>query len=441
MANVYAKLGNLGGQSATSLDKIRRIYNFGDRVAELAIAESPFFVYLSKVSKVPTDDPVFKFLEQRHQWQRRNFFIKAAVNTTALGSITSLDVQCYYDKYGRYSESAQYPEFFINGQVISVAAINDDDGSNTILTFKVGVVTDNTTYASIAVTGLAANGDTTSGNWATSYTIAAFKKGQVIGSAWAEGGTDPDGWRDELYDREGYCQIFKTAIPLFSGTALATRYRGVANEWQRVWREKLKEHKMDLEHTSLFGVGKNDTTNNLRYSWGIIPYTEMYGQVFNYEYDNSDYDDFLDDMEAFFAPEEGNSGDKLVLASRKIIKFFNKLGSGGFLHNTVGSDQYRLDVQNIQGKFGHNVTKVSTVFGNLHFVQEPLLRGLFEDYAIAVDLKNVKFRPLKANGYSRDTQIITNVQNNNVDGRKDMVLTEAGVEVQLPRTHALMKFA
>ena len=40
----------------------------------------------------------------------------------------------------------------------------------------------------------------------------------------------------------------------------------------------------------------------------------------------STYDTFLDAMETFFAPESGNSGDKLVLASRKVIGWFNKLG-------------------------------------------------------------------------------------------------------------------
>ena len=52
-------------------------------------------------------------------------------------------------------------------------------------------------------------------------------------------------------------QIFKTAIPLYSGTALATRYRGKASEFRRVWTEKLLEHKMDLEQAMLFGVGSS----------------------------------------------------------------------------------------------------------------------------------------------------------------------------------------
>ena len=87
------------------------------------------------------------------------------------------------------------------------------------------------------------------------------------------------------------------------------------------------------------------------------------------------------------------------------------------------------------------VTVVDTIFGKLHFVADPLLRGMWEDYAVAVDLKNVAYRPLAGNGVSRDTHILTNVQNNNVDGRKDMVLTEAGLEISLPETHAILKFS
>ena len=56
---------------------LRRIHNFGDRVAELAPEESPFFVYLNKVAKVPTNDPVFRFLENRSKidWTSRNFYV------------------------------------------------------------------------------------------------------------------------------------------------------------------------------------------------------------------------------------------------------------------------------------------------------------------------------------------------------------------------------
>ena len=128
------------------------------------------------------------------------------------------------------------------------------------------------------------------------------------------------------------------------------------------------------------------------------------------------------------------------MASRKVIGWLNKLDDGSFLGNTVGTSQYRMDVQNVQGAFGHAVTKVNTIFGNLHFVAEPLLRGPWEDYAVAIDTKNVAYRPLVGNGQNRDTHITTNIQGNDEDGRRDMILTEAGLEIQLPETHAVMKW-
>jgi hypothetical protein len=122
------------------------------------------------------------------------------------------------------------------------------------------------------------------------------------------------------------------------------------------------------------------------------------------------------------------------------MAWLQKLAGDGFLKNSVGTSSYKLDVQNIAGEFGHQVTKVNTIFGNLHFTAEPLFRNQDENIALAVDLANVKYRPLAGNGVSRDTHIMTNVQNNNVDGRKDMILTEAGLEISLPETHAIMKF-
>ena len=50
---------------------LRRKYNFGDRVSELNIAQDPFFRFVSKVSKKPTDDPEFKFTQRRGSYHKR----------------------------------------------------------------------------------------------------------------------------------------------------------------------------------------------------------------------------------------------------------------------------------------------------------------------------------------------------------------------------------
>ena len=449
----------------------RRVYNFGERVAELAPQQSPFFVYLNKVGRKPTDDPVFKFLEQRHQWQRRNFKLESALGATApssagVAAVSNMKIMAMYDKYGRATTVGQPCEFILDsgdsvGQIINLAGVWEPTSDSTETDDIAGIIgiritnIDGHTAASGSTDGytqidgdiISFNGKPLDSTYTTSGNFEAVdgSLGQVIGSAHPEGGKAPDGWEDALYDREGYTQIFKTAMKLFSGTALATKYRGYADEFKRVWREKLMEHKMDLEHAMLFGVGAADEAPSsggpIRKTWGILPYTQQYGSNFAFAYSSSTYDTFIDHMESFFAPESGNSGDKLVLASRKVIAWLNKLQADSFLKNTVGTSSYRMDVQNVQGQFGHMVTKVNTIFGNLHFVAEPLLRGPWEDYAVAVDTKNVAYRPLVGNGENRDTHIMTNIQGNDEDGRRDMILTEAGLEIQLPETHAVMKWA
>jgi hypothetical protein len=214
----------------------------------------------------------------------------------------------------------------------------------------------------------------------------------------------------------------------------------------RVYQEKLMEHKMDLEHAMLFGIGIDDSTATgpVRRTHGIVPYTERFGKVKTFSYSSASYDTFIDAMEDVFSPESGNSGEKLVLCSRKVMSYFNKLGGTSFLGNTMALNSQvgsGLDIQNIEGQFGHLVTRISTLYGNLNLVMEPLFRNQYENTAIMIDLNNVAYRPLVGNGVSRDTQIITNVQNRDVDGRKDMILTEAGLEIQLPETHTVLQFS
>ena len=229
--------GNDVQSSNVDINDTRRMFNFGDRVAELAPQQSPFFVYLSKVAKKATDDPVFKFLEQRHQWQRRNFTVHTTVTSAAYTAGTAVDnvmkFECGYDEYGNIAANSQ-PKFLLEGQVVAIKA---DDGN--VYNWKIDGAPDLDSVAGEAEVKMIP---------LTTHTQAytAGNAGQVVGSAFAEGTGAPLGWEDKMFDREGYTQIFKTAMNMFSGTAMATSYRGIKNEYQRVWQEKLMEHKMDI---------------------------------------------------------------------------------------------------------------------------------------------------------------------------------------------------
>ena len=75
-------LNSLAGAAASTYNTgaLRRKYNFGDRVTELALAQDPFFRFVSMVSKKATDDPVFKFTEKRGSYSKRYAYMLSLIH-------------------------------------------------------------------------------------------------------------------------------------------------------------------------------------------------------------------------------------------------------------------------------------------------------------------------------------------------------------------------
>ncbi|MEM8598361.1 MAG: hypothetical protein AAGF99_00430 [Bacteroidota bacterium] len=444
-----------GPAIGVSLDNIRRTYNFGNSIAYLAAPESVFLSTLMMGSKTVTDDPVFKHAEKRDQWHRQNFEVHANRGGTAIAAnmqITGLQLTCHYDKFGRTLTDSNgdgidtAPIFLVPDDVINVVGVIN--GAKQMVQARI-VSVDSVQAAYVSVTvRIVAAGFTT--DYATTFageelSFVDGDKGRSMGSVFAEGTGAPDGWTDEIYNREGYTQIFKTSVPVVTGTTLATRYRFApgGNEWARIWSPKMKEHKLGITRAMLFNTGglAPEGSATKRYTNGFIPYVWTYGVKHNFSYANTSYDDFMGFHEWFLDPERGGQNRKLIVCSRKIFTWANKLGDNGFLKNTLGGAAYNITVQNYRGVFGHQITHVWTPYGEVGFVIENQLRGEWEDYALVVDTGNVHYRPLSANGQNRETQVKTNVQGNDVDGRKDMILTEAGLQIDLPETHAIWKFS
>jgi len=424
----------------------RRLYDFSDRVAELAPEESPFFVYLSQVAKVPTDDSVFRFLENRSKidWTSRNFQLAANVNggsAVSAGSSYAFTVD---------SNSASV-DYLIKGMVF---AVNTTTGAETagyaqsLVRIETGVTDAGSTST---FTGKIID---VSNSGVSGYNVLANNDDcQVIGTAFAEGSASPDVWSGEIEDDYGYTQIFKTACEL-SNTAIATRYRGYSNEFERIWATKLREHKVDIERAMLFG--QKARVGGVQYTEGLaghivknaspqttdttaLSYTSGAPYYRSVTSGGLTYDRLLGDLEVIFDPARGGSSDRLVLASLPVITFFNKLGDGAFMDaSMVGFGLiYRYNFEERQGQFGHKIMTIDTVHGTMHLVKEPLFRGQASGFMLMADMTKCQYRPLVGNGLNRDTHIMTNVQNSDEDLRKDMIVTEAGLEITLPECHAL----
>ena len=435
------KFGTPGGNTVDSANlSTRRLYDFSDRVADLSPEESPFFVYLSKVGKVPTSDSQFRFLEDRTKvaMTDRSFLLKGGITLVAAGSADTV----VFDTAG-----GDGVDWLIPGMVV---AIGDVDGNDVPTTCNVRIDSvDNSssaTQTTCNVTSISVIGGST-------LALADNSKCTVIGTSFEQGSGAPDVFSQELDNDYGYTQIFKTACEM-TNTARATVYRGYADEWQRIWNLKLREHKIDIERAMLFG--QRGSAGGIQYTDGIVGST-IYNGYSNIVNDGSQlsynsgapyyksntaaqwtYDDMLSDFEVMFDPARGGSRAKLALASRPVISHFNKLGSTGMISGSLTDGDTRYNFPSSTGSFGHLVNKVQTVHGDVTLVAEPLFRGFAAGFMMMVDLDHVSYRPLVGNGVNRDTSITTNVQQADEDLRKDMILTEAGLEVSLPETHALI---
>ena len=414
----------------------RRLFDFSDRIAELAPEESPFFVYLSQVGKVPTSDSQFRFLEDRTKVSMtdRTFTISSNLGAIAEDTENTMTISS--------------SPWLIKGMVIMVSSTISGMGEGT--NAATCVITAVNSATEIKVRWLRENSTSAVTVDGSSTAVNA----QVIGTAYGEGTGAPDVFSQELDNDFGFTQIFKTACEM-TNTARATVYRGYADEWDRIWNLKLREHKVDIERAMLFG--QRASVGGVQYTEGIVghiiaegaaPVTDStkLSYVEGAAYHKSiaagsmTYDNLLGDFEVVFDPARGGSASKLALCSLPVISLFNKMGNNGFIDNSTVSTQAQYMLERAQGSFGHKVMKIDTVHGDLTLVKEPLFRGLASTFMAMVDLEHVSYRPLDGNGINRDTAITTNVQSADEDLRKDLILTEAGLEISLPETHALFNF-
>ena len=283
--------------SSLSTGDLRRRYNFGDRVSELAIAQDPFFRMVSKISKKATDDPEFKFTERRPSFHKRyayvmghvangaDSFADAELDQSDAGSAVSAvgqnvelymatdyksagNIQNVYGQSGNKIDvggTGSRPTFFLPGQIVkipvsSTAGGGSPDGYHLM---KIAEVTDSLSKDSkecVKIKGEIVRFDS-GGNELASFTSNNFspssdsagdeavhdqsiasvlegKRSYVVGSAYAQGTGFPQTWKDQPFSTGyGRTQIWKTSMAMDNTTrATVLKYEG--NEWARVWREK-----------------------------------------------------------------------------------------------------------------------------------------------------------------------------------------------------------
>jgi hypothetical protein len=291
------------------------------------------------------------------------------------------------------------------------------------------------------------------------------KRSYVVGTAHSEGSTlIEQNWADQPYSTGfGYTQIFRNEFGM-SNTARATALKYEKNEWARLWRDKLIEHKWEIEQTALFGkqgVDGNDSTRT--YTQGAVDYILSNGNLFDLATATKTADSFLEDLSMLVDPRYNNSKKMLFFCSTEVYNWLHKL-SGFFANNianaqpggfdgtanaaamTAGSasgSMGRADFASTGRKrlFGVDFTTISTVYGDINVARNIALDGSGVKI-MGVNMDYVKWRPLVGNGVNRGTSVYVGVQtleNTGTDKRVDMILTEGGFEWSMPECHAIWK--
>ena len=260
----------------------------------------------------------------------------------------------------------------------------------------------------------------------------------VVGTSHSQGSGYPETWKDQPFSTSyGRTQIWKTAMAM-DNTTRATVLKYEANEWARIWREKLIEHKWDIEQSLLFGSqGQIDSS-----TWttqGAVDWISSYGNVFSLTHATKTQDDFLDDLSNFLDPRYNNANATLFFVDTSTYNWLHKL-SGYFQNNIEVSTNFRADMA-LTGKkkvFGVDITTISTPYGDMNVARNIHLDGS-EIKILACNMKYCSYRPLVGNGLNRDTAVYVGVQtleNSGVDRRVDLIQTEAGMEWQMAEAHA-----
>lgn len=480
--NLYSDVaapGAVGYTAGTTTDTgdLRRKFNFGDRVSELALSQDPFFRILSMVAKKPTDDPQFKFTERRGSFHKRYGYAAAHGAAFATDGDTALPntagAAAYFKMYTDWSndgnktniygqtstifkgEAGSQPEFFIPGQIVKIN-VNTSASTAVSLDYQLIKITsvDLSTDYYAKVTGVVIKAaavhatvfmlDETNTSLSGVADAAAAQSNEVldkfkcyvVGTAFDEGSGYPETWDDQPFSTSyGRTQIFKTTCAM-NNTDRATVLKYEGNEWARIWKEKLIEHKFDIEQSLLFGQ-QNET---YRTTQGAVDWVGTYGNAFTLDVATKTQDDFLDDLSAYLDPRYNDGMATVFFVSTAVYNWLHKLG-GYFNNNLSIGSNFRADFA-VMGKkkvMGLDATTISTVYGDMNVVRNIHLDGT-NVKMLGVNMKYCAYRPLVGNGINRDTSIYVGVQtleNSGVDRRVDQILTEAGMEWSCPETHAV----
>jgi hypothetical protein len=262
----------------------------------------------------------------------------------------------------------------------------------------------------------------TRGIGSTAAAILDNDEVMILSSGQPENDTSKPPRFDVPVKTSNHTQIFRTPFEL-SGSLMASGYAVSPTEWNRQQRNKGQEHVKDIEYAFLLGR-KSATTpgaTQVRTTGGALSFMTANQTDAGGDLSEAEFNAFMLQAMRF------GTKRKLALGSGVGVSALNKFPAS------------KQQTTNNEKTYGMDVTTYTSPFGSLRLAYHPLLEGTkYGGYILVLDMDQVRYRFLSANGVSRDTKILTNRQPNDQDGRKDEILAEIGLQFGQARTHGVL---
>jgi len=261
----------------------------------------------------------------------------------------------------------------------------------------------------------------------------------VIGNINAEGAEMTTSVHQDPVEYSNYAQIFRNTLDV-TRTAMKTKLR-TGDDYQRMKRDVLEYHSIEMEQSSFFGIRTLRTGTNgkpERTTQGILSFTRQFAPANVDDYTlNPNYagqtwlnggelwmDTFLEQLFRY------GSNEKLVFAGSGAILGINRLAkSAGQINLTPETMAYGL-----------KVWKWITPFGNIFMKTHPLFsfQPTTRNMLVIMEPKNMRMRYIDDTMFIADKMEKQNTGHNRVDGKKEEYLTEMGYEFHHPLTFGIM---
>lgn len=308
----------------------------------------------------------------------------------------------------------------VGGYDDTATSIVVDDGSKFA---KYDVVLVESTGEVMLVTAVAGNTLTVVRSVGTTAAAAMADNAvlRIIGNAHPEG-DNPAGDRiDTTAEYDNYTQIFKAGVEI-TGTLEASN---TVTEEERARRRKVAMDQIleEIEHAFFFGeLGKRTEGGSpQRFMRGIFDFASVNVTDANGTLTEAEFNDWLADVFQY------GSGTKVLFASHSVAAILT----------TIFGDKIRLATDS--DVVGLKLNRMQTYAGEVVLVPHPNFVGaVFGNAMCAVDLDQIKLRPLKGNK-DRSLHLREDIKKDGSDGMHDEWLGEMSLELGDPAAHGWMK--